>query len=131
MILAQASDGGLFTALWGQLTGAPAYILLIAVISIVAFVLEKLPRVPNWTILPVCVILGPLLYLLLVSPATVPATYPNPRAVLALEGLVLGFVAWLVHAQVISRLMQHFGPSVPLMQSGNTSFLLKPPTNTP
>lgn len=99
----------LFTALFQQILGNPASILIIVPVSIAAFVLEVWPMFPSRLVLPSCLVLGSCLFPALVSKSTVGASYPNPLLVLILNGFILGFVAWVVHTTIVKRIVNHFG----------------------
>lgn len=107
LILAQAAvpSPDLAHALYAQVASNPASILLILVVSIVCVCLDRWKQFPNSAILPVALVLGALLYALLVPASGLASAYPHPSVALALIGLVLGFVAWAIHATVIARLL--------------------------
>lgn len=110
----------LFTALFQQLLGNPASILIILPVSILAFVLEVWPMFPSRLVLPMCIACGSCVFPALVKTSTVPAAYPNPLLVLILNGFILGFIAWVVHATIVKKIIHHFGGWPADDQAGKT-----------
>lgn len=106
-------DTSIFSALVGQVVNNPASALVILPVSIVAIVLEMLSCVPNRLILPCCLTLGMLLFPGLVHRETVPPSFPNPLLVLILNGFILGFMAWAVHATLIRWLLSKIPTTQP------------------
>lgn len=89
-----------FQALWAEISGSPASLLVIVLISIVCLVLEGIPQFPNrynWTIPLLCVVLGSVLYPVFADRSAIPKTYPHPLAVVVAIGFIGGFVASIAH----------------------------------
>lgn len=106
-------DTSIFTALFEQVVNSPASLLVILALSIVAYLLEIWPKFPSKVIPHICVALGMVCYPLFASRASVPPGYPNPLAVLVVNGLIAGFIATIVHVSLIAWLIKRFGGGPP------------------
>jgi hypothetical protein len=92
-------DTSIFTALWQQVANSPASLLLILGLSVVAYLLEIWPNFNSRYVPIFCILLGAAAYPFFSSRASVPATYPYPLAVLIVNGLIVGFIAAIVHSK--------------------------------
>ncbi len=97
--------------MFDQIVNNPASLLLIFVISIIAWLVETLPSINSKLVPHVCVGLGAAIYWLFVSPSTVPQSFPHPAAVLVANGIICGFIAFILHGQIVLRLIKRFSPS--------------------
>ena len=102
-------DPSIFFAPFLQVWNSPNSALIILPVSIVAFIWEMNSKTPSKFIPVVCLALGMILYPLLTPLSSVPKTFPVPIVVLLLNGLVLGFIAWMVHKFVVKKLIDKFG----------------------
>lgn len=103
-LLAQI-DFNLFLAPFDQIIKNPDCLSLILPISLVAYVLEDWNLFPSKRILPVCMFLGCVLLPFMVEwPAG-----KTPMLHVVLNGMVLGFVSFLCHSQLVTRLIEKFG----------------------
>lgn len=119
MIFADANpvDGAgilnLLYAMVGQILNSPGSLLEIIALSIIAFVFETVHWLPTKAILPICVFGGALTYWIFNSPASVPPYFPYPAAVLFVNGLVCGLVAFALHASLVVWIIERFTKSKP------------------
>jgi hypothetical protein len=113
-------------AMVDQIIRSPASLLTILFVSILAYCLEIWPKFPSKVIPLLCILLfGPLLYFGLVSPKTVPSSFPYPWIVLGVNGVIVGFIASIVHVSLIRWLIKRF-EIVPLQPPSNQDPLPKP-----
>jgi len=98
-------DLDIFKALYDQVVGSPGSLIVLALVAVIAFLVETLPFIDTRYMPHVCVTAGACLYWLFVSRATVPPNYPNPVAVLVANGAICGLIAWGIQAQLIRRLL--------------------------
>ena len=102
-----------------SLAGAPASTLIIIGCIILGFVLKRIKIFPNDAIPVVVVLTGAVLYPLIADDRNdLPLRVWIIRN--ALLGLAHGFAAWLIHNQVLSRIM-------PKKESGETTVIEKKP----
>jgi hypothetical protein len=106
-------DTSIFTALWQQVANSPASLLLILGLSVVAYLLEIWPNFNSRYVPIVCILLGAAVYPFFSSRASVPATYPYPLAVLIVNGLIVGFIAAIVHSKFTIWAIGKLNGSVP------------------
>lgn len=91
------------TAPFKQVLNSPASLLVIPGLSIVAWLIEIAPFINSKFIPHVCVGLGGAFYWMFTSAASVPKSFPHPSAVLVMNGIICGFLAFVVHKQLICR----------------------------
>lgn len=82
--------------------------MVILGLSVIAYLLEVWPRFDSRWIPVVCIILGAASYPLFANVKSVPAEFPYPFAVLIVNGLVSGLIAFIVHKTLVARLIQRF-----------------------
>lgn len=81
----------------------PAAVLIIAALIVSGGVMKAIGAFPN-RFIPICVIvLGSLLNYLLGDFGAVDPAQRNPGLVLGLQGMLLGFAAWSLHALLLRR----------------------------
>lgn len=98
-----------FGAMIDQFIRSPASLLIIFVVSILAYVLEIWPSFPSRWIPIICiVILGPTFYFFMVSPRSVPSSFPYPAVVLLANGVIVGFLASILHVSLIRWAIKKF-----------------------
>lgn len=83
-------------SIWIQIQEAPAHLLLILVLNVIGVALKMSP-VQNRAIPPLLMLLGMGGYPFLASPANINPAFRHPEVVLALYGLLLGFLAVVAH----------------------------------
>jgi hypothetical protein len=90
--------------LLAQIQKAPVSLLVIVALNLLGLVLKMVPRFPNGWI-PLCLlILGAAAMVKVGDIGSVGPTVRFPEVVLAIIGMIYGFVAWLLHATVLKRL---------------------------
>lgn len=103
-------DMSIFLAPFEQLWNSPASAFIIVPVSIVAWLWEMWDFTPSKYVPLVCIILGTALYPALTPLKTVPPNFPIPILVLILNGLVLGFLAFILHKFLVKKLIEKFSP---------------------
>lgn len=114
-------DTSMFSALFQQVVNSPASLLVILGLSVIAYLLEVWPRFNSKFIPHICVLLGASSYWMFSSKASVPAGFPHPAAVLVVNGIICGFLSFLVHVSLIAGLIRKFGADKPAGQIQNPS----------
>jgi len=112
-------ETSIFTALFQQVINSPASLLVIVGLSVIAYLLEVWPRFNSKFIPHICVLAGACSYWLFSSRSSVPPGFPHPAAVLVVNGIICGFISFLVHVSLIANLIKRFGTAGPA----------QPPTN--
>lgn len=91
-----------------RLEGAPAIALVLVSCLVVGYALRMVPKFPNNAI-PVAVILWGAV----INPVLQDAAQEAPLRIWMLRGILIGmctgFGAWIVHAQLLSRIEERFG----------------------
>ena len=100
----------LLKAMVVQVVNSPASLLVIIGLVIIAVVFEVVEWLPSKVILPLCVFGGACTYWIFSPASTVPQHFPHPQAVLVVNGLICGVVAFVIHITaarwMISKLPQ-------------------------
>lgn len=89
----------------GQIAKAPITLLLILALVIVGYVLKSIESIPNKFIPLILMALGAVAMAFLGDTGAVNPETRYPVAVLAVQGVIFAFVAWLLHAQILKRFM--------------------------
>lgn len=105
-----ASLLALINAMVEQIINSPASLLVIIALSIISYVVEVSAWLPSKAILPLCVFGGASGYWIFSSAGSVSPYFPYPYAVLVVNGLVCGFIAFIFHASAIKWLINRFQP---------------------
>lgn len=100
----------LMKAMVVQVVNSPASLLVIIGLVIIAVVFEVVEWIPSKVILPMCVFGGACTYWIFSPASTVPVHFPHPQAVLVVNGLICGVIAFIIHITaakwMISKLPQ-------------------------
>lgn len=120
---------GTLTSAVQQMQQWPAAVLIVAVLIVSGGVLKALDLFPNRFIPCVVLGLGGAANAFLGDPGAVSNTQRHPFVVLALQGLLLGFSAWALHAFLLRRLEKY----IPFLagRSGDTQIIEKPKDTEP
>jgi hypothetical protein len=93
-----------FSGVWGQITGAPAHLLLALLLNVIGYMLKRTPIVKNDWIPWIIILLGTALYPLLVSPTLEQyQKYSHPWLILMIYGFLLGTMALVLHRILLKR----------------------------
>jgi hypothetical protein len=105
-------DLSIFSALLDQLFHTPGSLLLTLFVAIIAYFLEIWQWFQSKYVGLACILIGAILYPLLVKPTVVAADFPHPLVVLVLDGIILAFVAVIIHASLIKWLIAKYQPKL-------------------
>ena len=105
-------------AMYGQVLNNPSSLLVIAFLCIMAWLADDLPFIPSKYVAHLCVIIGACMFRFFTAESTVPTSFPHPQAVFIVNGTICGFVAYIIHRQAVSRIINLVRQS-----TGNTEFL--------
>lgn len=82
--------------------------LTIGVVIALGYLFRLTPAIDNKYIPVLCVLFGPLAYILIGDSGSVRFTTKNPEVVLAMFGLLYGVIGWILHHHVIWHVEQWF-----------------------
>lgn len=91
-----------------QLINGPAWLLVMAAVIAVGYVVKLIPFVSNKYIPLVCCAFGTIFLPLLSDPKTQMPGRPHPYISFALLGFVLSLVSWLFHGVILKPLEAKF-----------------------
>ena len=80
--------------------------LTVGVVIALGYIVRKTPFIENKYIPLLCVLFGPLAYVLIGDTTSVRFTTRNPEVVLAMFGLLYGVSGWILHYHVIWHIEQ-------------------------
>lgn len=117
---------GTLTSAVQQMQQWPIAVLLVAVLIVMGGVLKSMELFPNRAIPAAVLTMGAIANALLGDPGSVSPAQRHPEAVLALQGILLGFAAWGLHHFLLRRLERF----IPLLagKSGDTQTITKKDT---
>jgi hypothetical protein len=95
----------ILAAMWMQVVNNPASLTVIGFLCVWAWLFDDLPFVSSRYVPHMTVILGEAIYWLFAGPSSVPKSFPYPMAVFISNGTLCGFFAFLVHRQIVSRII--------------------------
>ena len=99
------TEGNIISAMYGQVLSNPSSLLVIAFLSVFAWLLDDLPFINSRYVAHFTVMLGACIYWAFTTERSVPATFPHPFAVFVVNGTLCGFVAFVLHRQLVARLI--------------------------
>lgn len=130
-VAAGADEMNIVSALLHQILNNPASMTVIPALCVFAWLCDDLPFINSKYVAHLTVLAGALSYWMFAGIASVPKNFPSPPAVLAVNGIMCGFVAFIVHRQVVARAINFVrirgGSDAP---AGNTT-LLRAPSEIP
>lgn len=91
-----------------QILTNPAAALVILVICVADWLIDDMPFIPSKYVKHCSVAIGASIFWLFTSENTVPKSFPHPMAVFIANGIVCGFIAFVLHQQVVSRVIDFF-----------------------
>ncbi len=91
------------TSIFTQVSSLQGIALLAAALVVLGYVLKGLPFVPNQIIPALVILAGGILNPLLVPRSSVSPEVGNVILHLALQGVIAGFVAWVLHNKLLSK----------------------------
>ena len=95
----------LISDLINQVSKAPVTLLLIAALVVIGYVLKSIEAIPNKFIPLILMAVGAVAMAFLGDSGTVNPDTRYPQAVLAVQGVIFAFAAWLLHAQLLKRFL--------------------------
>ena len=102
-------EAGITTAMFYQVWSNPSSLLVIAYLCVFAWLLEDLPFVASKYVPHYTVILGMASYWGFAVEQSVPNGFPHPQMVFIANGCICGFIAFVIHRQVIARIVELVG----------------------
>ena len=91
-----------------QVWSNPSSLLVVAYLCVFAWLLEDLPFVSNRYVAHYTVLLGMASYWGFALEKSVPAGFPHPQFVFVANGCICGFMAYVIHRQVVARMLEAF-----------------------
>lgn len=117
-------DLSIINELMAQVQKAPYSLLVILGLNLIGVVLKMIPHIPNYIIpMTLMLVLGPLAMIAEGNNGTVNPEMRYPIAIFIVQGVIFGFVAWVLHAAVLKR----FEKYLPAGLLGEPEPIEKPP----
>jgi len=116
----------IFVAMYETIIHNPASLFIIIVLSALAWLLDELPFVNSKFVTHYTAIIGASTYWLFAFQTSVPKSFPHPVAVLACIGFVCGFVAGILHKQLVARAIAYLRGRVPELNPNQNQSAEKP-----
>ena len=109
-------QAGILTAMFKQIANNPSSTLVIGALCVFAWLVDDLPFVNSRYVPHLTVVLGAFTFRFFCLESAVPSYFPHPQAVFCVNGIIAGFLAFVIHKQVVSRTINFFR-----VQSGDVS----------
>lgn len=93
-------------AMYGQVVNNPASLMVIWVLCVLAWLFDDCPWINSKYVAHLTVVIGGSIYWMFAGPSTVPKTFPYSMPVLVSNGIICGFIAFVIHKQVVHRIIQ-------------------------
>lgn len=101
-------QANIISAAFHQVINNPASLTVIPFLCVLAWLADDLPFISSRYVAHLTVMTGASIYWLFSGPSSVPKTFPYPSAVLVANGTLCGFIAFLVHRQLVARCISFF-----------------------
>jgi hypothetical protein len=97
-------DLSIINELLAQVQKAPYSLLVILGLNLIGVVLKMIPQIPNYVIpMTLMLVLGPLAMIAEGNNGTVNPDMRYPIAIFIVQGVIFGFVSWVLHATLLKR----------------------------
>lgn len=103
----------IFTAMYNTILHNPSSLFVLIVLCALAWLMDDLPFIPSKYVTHFSTLLGGGIYWMFCHPENVPKSFPYPGPVLACIGLICGFVAGVLHRQIIGRAIEWAKTKIP------------------
>lgn len=99
------------TDAWNYVQGMAPWALLCLGLSILGYILDRIPKFPDWLAGLILCFMGAWLYPLMPLPvASNVVVVAASGAVEAIQGFILGGIAWIGHKLILKKLADRFLP---------------------
>lgn len=105
-VVIDAPTDNILMVMYKQVVSNPASLLHGAILCIVAWLIDKTTWIKSLYIPHLTILIGAGTYWLYAGSATVAQCYPYPWVVLASNGIISGFFAYIGHRQIIARFIE-------------------------
>jgi hypothetical protein len=106
-------QANIFTAMWDTILHNPSSLFVVLILCVVAWLMDELPFINSKYVTHFTALIGGSIYWMFCHPANVPKTFPYAWPVLACIGVMCGFVAGVLHRQIIGRLIEYVKGRIP------------------
>lgn len=106
-------QANIFTAMYDTIIHNPSSLFVLIVLCVFAWLMDTLPFINSQYVTHYSTLLGGAIYWMFCHPANVPKTFPYAWPVLACIGCVCGFVAGVLHKQIIGRALEWAKSKIP------------------
>jgi len=120
------STGGIVNAMLRQVMNNPSSVLVIAALCVFAWLVDDLPFVNSRYVAHLTVVVGAFSFRFFCLENSVPKCFPHPQAVFVVNGIIAGFIAFVIHKQVVSRTINFFRAQSGVIDPDHPRTQLKP-----
>jgi hypothetical protein len=106
-------QANIFTAMYDTVLHNPSSLLVVIILCVAAWLMDELPFINSKYVTHFTTLIGGSIYWMFCHPANVPKTFPYAWPVLACIGVICGFVAGVLHRQIIGRLIEYVKGRIP------------------
>lgn len=122
-------QAGIASAMLHQIASNPSSSLVIAALCVFAWLVDDLPFVNSRYVAHLTVVMGACIFRFFSLESAVPKYFPHPQAVFVVNGILAGFIAFVIHKQVVSRIINFFRVQSGAVDASQPRTQLKEQTN--
>lgn len=98
-------QAGIIYAMFRQILNNPSSAIFIPALCVIGWLVDDLPFINSRYAVHIMVILGAFTFRFFCLESAVPQYFPHPQAVFFVNGIIAGFIAWAIHRQLVSRII--------------------------
>ncbi len=102
------AEVGILTAMIKQMLNNPSSAIVVPALMVVAWLADDLPFINSRYIAHLTVVTGAVCFRFFCLESAVPKYFPHPQAVFVVNGIMAGFVAFVIHKQAVARIINSF-----------------------
>lgn len=110
-------QANIFSAMYDTILHNPSSLFVLIVLCVFAWLMDTVPFINSKYVTHYSTLLGGAIYWMFCHPGNVPKSFPYAWPVLACIGCVCGFVAGVLHRQIIGRLIEWLRSKIPVSET--------------
>lgn len=101
-------QAGIITAMFKQVLNNPSSSIFVPALCVIGWLVDDLPFINSRYVAHIMIITGAFTFRFFCLESAVPKYFPHPQAVFILNGIIAGFIAFILHKQVVARAINFF-----------------------
>lgn len=101
-------QAGILTAMFKQVLNNPSSSIFVPALCVIGWLVDDLPFINSRYVAHIMIVMGACTFRFFCLESAVPKYFPHPQAVFILNGIIAGFIAFVLHKQVVARAINFF-----------------------